>query len=75
MKDLGEMCYLLGVELIRSQGGIWLLQRQYSLEMPYKCEMTGYKPISNPLEQNVKLNVDSTTFLLNIQTQPHQIKH
>ena len=27
MKDLGELCYFLGIEVIRSPGGIWLLQR------------------------------------------------
>ena len=27
MKDLGEMRYFLGIKVIRSPGGIWLLQR------------------------------------------------
>ena len=27
MKDLGELCYFLGINVIRSLGGIWLLQR------------------------------------------------
>ncbi len=36
----------------------WLLQRQYALNKLSEYGMTGYKPISIPLEQNVKLSVD-----------------
>jgi ADP-heptose:LPS heptosyltransferase len=31
MKDLGELRYFLGIEVIQSPKGIWLLQRQYAL--------------------------------------------
>ncbi len=58
MKDLGELRYFLGIEVIQSPKGIWLLQRQYALNKLSKYGMTGYKPISIPLEQNVKLNAD-----------------
>jgi hypothetical protein len=58
MKDLGELCYFLGIAVIKSLKGIWLLQRQYALNKLFEYEMTGCKPISIPLEQNVKLNVD-----------------
>jgi hypothetical protein len=58
MKDLGELCYFLGIEVIQSPKGIWLLQRQYALNKLSKYGMTGCKPISIPLEQNVKLSVD-----------------
>ena len=54
MKYLGELHYFLGIEVIRSPGGIWLLQRQYGLDMLSRYGMTGCKPISIPLEQNVK---------------------
>ena len=57
MKDLGELCYFLDIEVIRSLGGIWLLQRQYGLDMLSKYGMIGCKPISIPLEKNVKLSV------------------
>ncbi len=31
MKDLGELRYFLGIEVIQAPKGIWLLQRQYAL--------------------------------------------
>jgi len=55
MKDLGEFRYFLDIEVIQSPKGIWLLQRQYALNKVSEYGMTGYKPISIPLEQNVKL--------------------
>ncbi len=58
MKDLGELRYFLGIEVIRSLKGIWLLQRQYALNKLFEYGMIGCKPISIPLEQNVKLSAD-----------------
>ncbi len=58
MKDLGELRYFLGIEVIQSPKGIWLLQRQYALNKLSEYGMTGCKPISIPLEQNVKLSAD-----------------
>jgi hypothetical protein len=58
MKDLGELRYFLDIEVIHSPKGIWLLQRQYALNKLSEYGMTGCKPISIPLEQNVKLSAD-----------------
>ncbi len=58
MKDLGELRYFLSIEVIQSPKGIWLLQRQYALNKLSEYGMTGCKPISIPLEQNVKLSAD-----------------
>jgi hypothetical protein len=33
MKDLGEFKFFLGIEVIKTLEGIWLLQRQYALDM------------------------------------------
>jgi hypothetical protein len=69
MKDLGELHYFLGIEVIQSLKGIWLLQKQYALNKLSEYGMTSYKPISIPLEQNVKLSAnegdlveDTTTY-------------
>jgi hypothetical protein len=58
MKDLGKLHYFFGIELIQSFKGIWLLQRQYALNKLSEYGMTSCKPISIPLEQNVKLSAD-----------------
>jgi hypothetical protein len=58
MKDLGELLYFLDIEVIQSPKGIWLLQRPYALNKLSEYGMTGCKPISIPLEQNVKLSAD-----------------
>jgi len=58
MKDLGESRYFLNIEVIQSPKRIWLLQRQYALNKLTEYGMTSYKPISIPLQQNVKLSAD-----------------
>ena len=56
MKDLGELRYFLGIEVIRTSKGIWLSQRQYGLDMLSKYGMADCKPISMPLDVNAKLS-------------------
>jgi len=68
MKDLGELRYFLGIEVIQSPKGIWLLQRQYALNKLFEYGMTGCKPILIPLEQNVKLSANEGN-LVKIQAQ------
>ena len=58
MKDLGELRYFLGIEVIRTKEGIWLSQRQYALDMLSKYGMADCKPIAMPLDQNLKLRAD-----------------
>jgi hypothetical protein len=68
MKDLGELRYFLGIEVIQSPKGIWLLQRQYALNKLFEYGMTGCKPILIPLEQNVELSANEGN-LVKIQAQ------
>ncbi|MCO5606861.1 hypothetical protein L7F22_061052 [Adiantum nelumboides] len=58
MKDLGELRYFLEIELIRNESGIWLLQKKYGLDMLVKYGMTDCKPISTPLDHNLKLRIN-----------------
>jgi hypothetical protein len=58
MKDLGQLHYFLDIKVIQSPKGIWLLRRQYALNKLFEYGMTSCKPISIPLEQNVKLSLD-----------------
>ena len=50
MKDLGELMYFLGIEVIRIEQGMWLLQGKYVLDMLKKYSMMAWKPISTPLK-------------------------
>ncbi len=63
MKDLGELRYFLGIEVIQSPKGIWLLQRQYALNKLSEYGMTSCKPTLIPFEQNVKLSVNEGDFV------------
>ena len=58
MKDLGELKYFLGIEVVQTPQGIWMLQRQYVLDMLKKYRMTTCKPAATPIEQNAKLRAD-----------------
>ncbi|XP_038995017.1 uncharacterized mitochondrial protein AtMg00810-like [Hibiscus syriacus] len=55
MKDLGELKYFLGLEVLRSKVGIVLNQRKYGLELIEETGAGGAKPAMTPLEQNKKL--------------------
>ncbi|XP_075074835.1 uncharacterized protein LOC142162386 [Nicotiana tabacum] len=55
LKDLGELRYFLGIEVLRSKHGILLNQRKYTLELISKLGLSGAKPALTPLEVNQKL--------------------
>ncbi len=63
MKDLGKLHYFLNIEVIPSPKAIWLLQRQYALNNLSEYGMMSCKPISIPLEQNVKLSANEGDFM------------
>ncbi|MCO5597880.1 hypothetical protein L7F22_051965 [Adiantum nelumboides] len=63
MKDLGELRYFLGIEKIHNEGGVWLSQKKYGLNMLMKYGMTDCKPISTPLDQNLNLRIDEEEVL------------
>ncbi|KAK1430741.1 hypothetical protein QVD17_13699 [Tagetes erecta] len=53
IKDLGELKYFLGIEVIRNEEGIILSQRKYCLDLLQEFGLLGAKPVSNPIEQNI----------------------
>ncbi|XP_019265948.1 PREDICTED: uncharacterized protein LOC109243467 [Nicotiana attenuata] len=55
VKDLGELKYFLGIEVLRSKTGILLKQRKYILELISELGLSGAKPASTPREANVRL--------------------
>ena len=52
--------------MIRTADGIWLSQRQYALDMLSKYGMADCKPISMPLDVNVKLSAHAGDALKNV---------
>ncbi|CAL8991610.1 unnamed protein product [Prunus brigantina] len=58
MKDLGDLKYFLGIEVVRSKTGIFLSQRNYVMDLLTETGMLGCKPVDTPIEMNHKLCED-----------------
>ena len=52
MKDLGGLKYFLGIEVARSQQGIFLSQRKYVLDLLTDTGMLDCKLADTPIVQN-----------------------
>ena len=61
MKVLHELHYFLGIKVIRTSIGILISQWNYVLNFLYKFGLTECKPVSTPLDRNLKIDVDSGT--------------
>jgi len=48
MKDLGDLCYFLGVQVVRNSQGIFLSQEKYIHDVIRKFHMHTAKPIRTP---------------------------
>ncbi|CAL8999726.1 unnamed protein product [Prunus brigantina] len=49
IKDLGQLSYFLGVEVVPNQHGILLSQRRYILDILARTHMTDAKPVLTPI--------------------------
>jgi hypothetical protein len=65
LKDLGALKYFLGLEIARSTKGIYVSQRKYSLEILQESGLLASKPVSFPMEQNLKLSRDVGSLISN----------
>ncbi|KAK6145332.1 hypothetical protein DH2020_022152 [Rehmannia glutinosa] len=55
MKELGQLKHFLGLEIDRTQDGIFLCQQKCSRDLLKKFGMIECKPISTPMEPNSKM--------------------
>ena len=52
MKDLGNLKYFLGIEVLRSQKGIFISQWKYILNLLAETVMLDCKPTETPIVAN-----------------------
>ena len=63
LKDLSRLKYFLGIEVARSQQGIFLCQRKYTLDILQDAGLLSAKPSAFPMEQHLHLTLTDVTLL------------
>lgn len=57
IKDLGNLKYFLGIEVLRSRKGIFINQRKYILDLLAETGMIDCKPAETPMVTNHGLQI------------------
>lgn len=58
MKDLGQLRYFLGIEIDRTEAGIFMCQKKYTMDILKEHKLLHAKPLQLPLDSHVKLSPD-----------------
>jgi hypothetical protein len=58
MTDMGQLHHFLGISMTRSAKGMFLSQRQYTLDNLERAGMSACKPCSAPVDLHSKLSAD-----------------
>ena len=61
MSLLGEMTYLLGLQISQQEKGIFICQAKYIKEMLKKFKMEDCKPVLTPMVTGCKLSIDDSS--------------
>ncbi|CAN0840831.1 Retrovirus-related Pol polyprotein from transposon TNT 1-94 [Linum grandiflorum] len=59
LKELGNLAYFLGLEIQRSDHGLFVCQHKYILDLLREAQFANYKPALTPMEQHLKLRSSS----------------
>ncbi|GJS70206.1 retrovirus-related pol polyprotein from transposon TNT 1-94 [Tanacetum coccineum] len=71
MKDLVDLHYFLGLEVTKSEYGLFVSQKSYTLELLQEARVMTNKPYKLPMDPNLKLQAEMGTPLQD----PEAIKH
>lgn len=63
INDMGDLSYFLGIEAIRTDHGMHLMQRKYVTDLLTKTNMLHSKPVSTPMASTPKLTTRSGSIL------------
>ncbi|GJU79091.1 ribonuclease H-like domain-containing protein [Tanacetum coccineum] len=69
IKDLGELKYFLGIEVLKTKSGLCLNQRKHCLELLHEFSLLACRHVVTPLPENIFLShkeTDDDKFLRNI---------
>lgn len=68
IKDLGNLKYFIGFEIIISSTGVSICQQKYSLDLLLEAGLLRAKPAPNPMDPSHKIILDSVPPLLSNPT-------
>ena len=63
MKNLGKLKYFLGIEVARTEEGIFFSQRKYIMDIIDDMDLREARPACTPVEQNHKIASDQSPLL------------
>ncbi|CAL1351945.1 unnamed protein product [Linum trigynum] len=66
LKDLGDLSYFLGLEVTRNSKGLLLSQRKYISDLLSDHRFQDCKPVSTPMESNLRLGRTSGALLQDV---------